>query len=562
MSLKAEIPLNSILDALTVLDAGTAQPGADAIPADLSIANVTADSRQVSAQTLFVAIAGETHDGHDYVPAAVGSGAVAVLGSLKLEQLADKGILLEAGFPYFRVTNARRALAEASAALYGFPSRDLVVIGVTGTDGKTTTCTLLESILAAATRTPSDSRGRVGVITTVGARIRGQEQETGHHVTTPDAPDVQRYLAQMCDAGCAYTVIESTSHGLVQDRVAAVDFNVAAVTNITHEHLDYHGTREAYVQAKALLFRALYVDVGHEPIRFAVLNRDDEGSYAALQATMEEEATLHAVKVPVKVYGFVDSGESNATYAGDDCDVTATDIDYGPAKTEFTLRWQGGEIRVGSTLIGQFNVQNMLCAASVALGLGIEPRAVQRGLEEMRGISGRMERIDRGQPFLAVVDFAHSPVSLERALETLRPLVGKDPEGREGRLISVFGCAGLRDREKRKLMGRVSGKLADFTVVTAEDPRTEDLGAINREIEAGLLDHVSKDRYRIIPDRAQAIEAAVRMARPGDVVAAFGKGHERTMCFGTTEYPWSDQKAMADALEANFREAHLDGNAT
>ncbi len=187
----------------------------------------------------------------------------------------------------------------------------------------------------------------------------------------------------------------------------------------------------------------------------------------------------------------------------------------------------------------------------VALGLGVEAESVRQGVAEMQGVSGRMERIDCGQPFLAVVDFAHSPVSLERALQTLRPLVA---HGRGGRLISVFGCAGLRDRQKRGLMGRASGRLADYTVITAEDPRTEDLNAINREIEAGVREFADPGAYCIIPDRAEAIAFAVQMAGPGDVVAAFGKGHERSMCFGATEYAWSDQQAMRDALEGRSTE--------
>ena len=508
---------------------------------DVMIRSVTADSRRVADGSLFVAIRGERHDGHAYLPAAIHAGAVAAVGSATRDELAGQGIALPSGFPYVLVADARTALAEASAALYDFPSRALTVIGITGTDGKTTTCALLESILSEATRSSSAPHGRVGVITTVAARIAGAEQDTGLHVTTPDAPEVQGYLAQMRDAGCLYAIVESTSHGLAQKRTAAVNYDVAAVTNITHEHLDYHGSREAYVQAKALLFRSLFTSAQKPGVRkLAVLNADDAGSFGALQEALCEETTRHGRGVDMLAYG----------PAPVKADVTASDIVYEPQCTVFRLLWPGGEFDVETALIGAFNVANILCAASIALQLGIEPDVVRRGVAQMRGVTGRMERIDRGQPFLAVVDFAHSPVSLERALETLRPLTRPNPDGTPGRLISVFGCAGLRDRAKRDLMGQVSGRLADFTVITAEDPRTEDLDEINRAIEAGVRKHAGADDYRIEPDRAEAIRLAARLARPGDVVAAFGKGHERSMCFGTVEQPWSDQAAMIAALDA------------
>ena len=228
----------------------------------------------------------------------------------------------------------------------------------------------------------------------------------------------------------------------------------------------------------------------------------------------------------------------------------ATDLVYEPARTRFQLQWWGGAFAVETGLIGEFNVSNVLCAATVALSLNLEPATIQRSIASFVGVLGRMERIDEGQPFLAVVDFAHSPVSLERALLTLRKLVGHDDAGNPGRLIAVFGSAGLRDRAKRRLMGQVSGRLADYTVITAEDPRTEDLALINAEIAAGVAEHAPTTAFTIVADRSAAIQSAVNLARPGDVVAAFGKGHERSICFGEIEYPWSDQAAMRTALAA------------
>ena len=529
--------------------------------ANPSIAYITADSRDVGPRSLFVAVMGDSVDGHRFIGDAVARGAAAVIGTVThADLLARTDDFHNVGLgetPYVQVLDARLALATASAALHDFPSRSMTVIGVTGTDGKTTTCSILESILAEATRDPSDpdDPGRVGVITTVGARIRGEEQETGLHVTTPDAPQVQQFLAQMRDAGCTHAIIESTSHGLAQQRVAAVDFDVAAVTNITHEHLDYHGTREAYVAAKARLFEMLFESPakplagfdGQEIPRAAVLNADDEGSYEALQQAIEDcESDCHVIRL---AYAFND----------DTAAVRATNVDAQPDRTRFRLHWWGNksnrrDFDVKTRLIGDFNVYNILCAATAALALGVPTGAVQRGVARMPGVLGRMERIDRGQDFLALVDFAHSPASLERALLTLRELVTKSKAGEPGRLIAIFGSAGLRDHAKRGLMGQVSGRLADFTVITAEDPRTENLDDINAAIAAGVRQQASDDAFVIVPDRAEAIQYAVDLARAGDVVAAFGKGHERSLCFGETEYPWSDQAALASALDCRMKD--------
>lgn len=514
-------------------------------PSMILIDQVVFDSRKVQPHALFVAWPGRTVDTHRFIAQTVAQGVAAVIGVHSPATLAQLGYALPTTIPYIQVENSRLALAICAAALHNFPSRTMPVIGVTGTDGKTTTCSLLEAIFQAATTSTTAPQGQVGVITTVAARIAGNEIDTGFHVTTPDAPDVQRFLAQMRDAGCRYAVVESTSHGLNQARVAAVDFDIAGVTNITHEHLDEHGSREAYVAAKALLFRALYGSLPKPGIpRCAVLNADDDGSFAALQTALAEEANKQGFPVPVRTYGI--AGAPTATVSPD---VIAAAIEYLPSGTHFYIRWWGGEFRVNSNLIGEFNVANVLCAATIALALGLEPTVIQQGITNFAGVLGRMERIDEGQSFLAVVDFAHSPVSLERALITLRKMVGQGENDQPGRLIAVFGSAGLRDVAKRRLMGRVSGRLADFTVVTAEDPRTEDLDAINAEIAAGVAEFAPVGAYTVVPDRTAAIQYAVDMARPGDIVAAFGKGHERSMCFGETEYPWSDQDAMRTALQ-------------
>lgn len=532
--------------------------------------DVTHDSRLVQPGSIFVALSGEYFDGHRFFAEVVENGAVALVGSRSLADLNKEEISIPAGVPYAQVPNARHALAQLAAAFYGFPSRSMTVIGITGTDGKTTTANILESILVAATRSPDFPNGRVGVISTVAARMCGRESDTGFHVTTPDAPAVQRYLAEMLEAGCEFAIIESTSQGLAQSRVDAVDFDVAAVTNITHEHIDWHGSRAAYIDAKAELFRKLFRtdeeqldDPARPPLehnspgphRFAILNADDRGtpdypgSYEALTSVLTHMAKTSSADVQIHRYQMNENEDTGAPEAM----AWAENIAYQPDRSRFSLCWQNGKekqtLPIESPLLGDFNVQNILCAASVALALGIEPTQIQRGVAALKGVLGRMERIDCGQPFLALVDFAHSPASLERALVTLRRLLsGQSEHGPDGRIIAVFGSAGLRDVEKRRLMGRVSGRFADFTVITAEDPRTEDLDAINQEIAAGVLDETTADRYTIVADRAEAIAHAVQLAQPGDIVAAFGKGHERSMCFGTVEHPWNEQEAMRVAL--------------
>ena len=540
-------------------------PGDAPVPA-VAVRSITDNSQEVGADALFVAVPGLQQDGHRFIPQAVSAGAAAVVGSHPLAWLQEQNWWPQpTDVPYLQVTDSRAALAWLSAAFYRFPSRAQAVIGVTGTDGKTTTCSILEAILSRS--------AAVGVITTVGARIAGVEQETGLHVTTPDAPKVQALLAQMRSAGCDFAIVESTSFGLDQKRVAAVEYDVAALTNITHEHLDIHGSFEAYRAAKFLLFRTLFHSAPKPGVpRIAVFNLDDSSCQPLWAALAEEQARNDAVGVTSYTYSVADSN----------ADVYARNIEYLPDATRFDLVWQGGAVPMETRLIGEFNLSNILCAAAVTLGLGIPPEQIRKGVASLTAVLGRMQRMDCGQDFLAVVDFAHSPASLERALETLRPLVAEDCGRGGGKLIAIFGCAGLRDRGKRRLMGQVSGRLADFTVITAEDPRTEELEDINREIAAGVQDVVASatsemsvqtgkevessqrpsraqadslaHRFAIVPDRAEAIRFGVEMARAGDVVASFGKGHERSMCYGETEYPWNEQEAMLSALRARTQE--------
>jgi UDP-N-acetylmuramoyl-L-alanyl-D-glutamate--2,6-diaminopimelate ligase len=485
-------------------------------PASPIVTGIAYDSRRVRPGDLFVALSGGSTDGHRYIAQAVQAGAVAVAGQQPLENL---------GVPYLQVQDSRTALAYLSAAFYGFPARRLTVIGVTGTDGKTTTSNLIHQILLAAGL-------RAGMISTVNAVIGTQTLDTGFHVTTPEAPDVQRYLAMMLAAGLTHVVLESTSHGLAQQRVAACDFDVAVITNITHEHLDYHGTFEAYRAAKARLFASLAETAPkpHRPPRAAVLNRDGL-SYDHLRALVTRE------EIRVISYGQHAQAE-----------VRAAEIEHIPQGLRFVAQGAGWQTPVETHLAGDFNLSNCLAALAAADALGVSPETAAQGIAALPGIPGRMERIDAGQEFLAMVDFAHTPNALRQALLAARKII----EGRSdsGRVIAVFGSAGLRDRAKRRMMAETAVELADLSIFTAEDPRSESLQAILDEMASGARARggVEGQNFWRIPDRRAALRFAVTQASARDLVIILGKGHEQSMCFGEVEYPWDDRTALRAAL--------------
>jgi UDP-N-acetylmuramoyl-L-alanyl-D-glutamate--2,6-diaminopimelate ligase len=473
----------------------------------VAIAAITCDSRQVGPGSLFVAYHGVAVDGHDYISKAVSNGAVAVVSERRVRGLK---------VPLVVVPSGREALAYLSAAWFGFPARQLTVVGITGTDGKTTTCNLLHSILTAAGR-------RAGLVTTVNAVIGERVLDTGLHTTTPDAPDVQGYLAEMVDAGMEIAVLEATSHGLEQHRVAACDFDLAVVTNITHEHLDIHGSLRAYQQAKASLFRQLAAGYRKPGLpKVAVLNADDD-SFHYLQRIPADQQWVYSIE--------------------GDGDVVATGIRRSASDTRFAVQSPEADFELRTALVGDYNLSNILATASAALALHIPVDAIQQGVWRVKGIVGRMERVDEGQDFAAIVDFAHTPNALERALDTARTLTS-------GRVIAVFGSAGERDFAKRAWMGGIGGRLADVTVLTAEDPRTESVDEILAEMARGAerAGAVEGRSYYRIADRAEAIQFAVDLAHPGDLVIACGKGHEQSMCYGTVETPWSEHEALRTAL--------------
>ncbi|MBK6791273.1 MAG: UDP-N-acetylmuramoyl-L-alanyl-D-glutamate--2,6-diaminopimelate ligase [Anaerolineales bacterium] len=477
---------------------------------DVEISGITIDSRTVKPGDLFVAMRGRDADGHNYISKAIDNGAVAVIGDKDIS-----GIVA----PYVQLEDARHSLTWLAAAFHGFPARKLTVIGVTGTDGKTTTSNLLYKILIAAGL-------KAGMISTVNAVIGNEVLDTGFHVTTPDAHDVQRYLARMVEAGLTHVVLETTSHGWSQHRVDACEFDIAAVTNITHEHMDEHGGYENYRAAKARLFSSLewtQVKPTGNP-RLGVINFDDKKSYNFLTGFIKTNKVSYGLE--------------------EGADVRGMNVDYSPEGIRFTAVAKDFRVAIKSDLVGAYNVSNCLAALTVAVrGLGIDPQVAAQGIAALAGIPGRMERIDMGQNFTAIVDFAHTPNALKVALEAGRTMTNK-------RVIAVFGSAGLRDKEKRRMMAETSAELADLTVLTAEDPRVESLDGILEEMAEGMRAKGGREgeNFWRVPDRGEAIKFALRLAEEGDIVLSCGKGHEQSMCFGKTEFLWDDRTAMRAAL--------------
>ncbi len=490
---------------------------------DVSITGISIDSRAVKRGHLFVAMKGANVDSHHYIQNAIEHGAAAVVGEREIGGLS---------VPYVQLDNPRRALTWIAASFHNWPARKMTVIGVTGTDGKTTTTNLIYKILLAAGI-------QAGMVSTVNAVIGDEVLDTGFHVTTPDAHDVQAYLARMVDAGLTHVVLETTSHGWAQYRVDACEFDIGVVTNITHEHMDEHGSYENYRAAKARLFSSLEITVPKPQgnPRLGVINRDDTLSFDFLN---------DFVKVNKINYGL-----------NPDADVHATNIEYSPAGIHFQAQGKQFGVNVTTKLVGAYNVSNCLAALTATIcGLNIHPETAAQGIASLEGIPGRMEVIDLGQNFTAIVDFAHTPnalkVTLEAAREMLTHRQDKQPPVpvTQPRIIAVFGSAGLRDKAKRRMMAETSAELADLTVLTAEDPRSESLEGILEEMAAGARSRggIEGETFWRIPDRGEAIRFALKLARPGDIVLACGKGHEQSMCFGGREHLWDDRTAMRAAL--------------
>lgn len=468
----------------------------------MRVAGVCNDTRRLEAGDLFVAVPGARSDGLQHVAEAVRRGASALMA--QAEPPGDLGV------PLILVPAARPALADVAAAFFEHPSRKVPVIGVTGTDGKTSTTQLVSAILEAAGM-------RTGWLTTVNTKIGDALSPNAADFTTPEAPLVQGTLARMRDAGVDVAILETSSHALALDRVRAVAYQVGVFTNLSPEHLNFHGTFSAYRDAKRLLFERL------PPEGLAVLNADDPSCGAMRTAT----------RGGVRTYGM----EQRA-------DLRATDVHLSPSGTRFILHPPNGAATpIETHLVGRFNVSNWLAAYAAAIHFGATPEHVVQAATRQAPVPGRMNLIRQGQPFAVVVDFAHTPQALEKALDTVRGLSS-------GRVLLVFGLAGGRDAHHRAIMGALAIRKADFTVITQDDPYDEDPMEIAAQIAAGASEAGGEPdaSYAIQIDRFRAIERVLRMAGPNDVVLLAGKGHETRMMVGHQRLPWNDAEAAGIVL--------------
>jgi UDP-N-acetylmuramoyl-L-alanyl-D-glutamate--2,6-diaminopimelate ligase len=481
----------------------------------IEISGLAYDSRSVARGGLFVAVPGEHVDGHRFVGDAAGRGAAVAI----VEHRVDVPI------PQIVVASSALALATAATWWYGDPSAELGVIGITGTDGKTSTARLTASVLEAG-------GWQTGIVSTIGGRIGGVDEADPPHATTPQAPELQRALQAMVAAGDRAAVVETTSHGLALGRVNGVRYDVAVFTNLSHEHLELHGTFEAYRAAKRSLFERLAIDDRNAPKRVpgwprtGIVNLDDASAATFAEATREAGARL-------LTYGRDPAADFRLLDVRDD-------------GQRLRVAWDGpaGREAAALRLAGTFNAYNALAAAAVGAAIDLDPSVVVAGLESLTHVPGRMQRVDLGQPFGVVIDYAHSPKSLQLVLDELAPAA----QARGGGLIAVFGSAGERDGAKRSMMGRIAAERARLVIATDEDPRNEDPMAILDAIAEGAesAGAVRGETVLLIQDRNAAVREAFRAAKPGDVVLLAGKGHENTIQIANgAEIPW-DERAVAE----------------
>lgn len=469
-------------------------------PTDLPVAGIAYDSRQVRQDYLFVAIPGGQRDGMDFADEAVRRGARVIVSA--------SGKFAPKEATHVQVRNVRRALAEIADAFYGHPSARLCMVGITGTNGKTTTAFLVRDMLATAGRAP----GLIGTVQyEVGARVLPASR------TTPESADLQGLLDQMLHAGCRSVSMEVSSHALDQDRAAGVDFDAAVFTNLTRDHLDYHETMGRYFEAK----RKLFLSLGKGPKQAsAIINVDDSWGKTLI--------AYNEISANIVTYGF-----------GPEAVVRAEDLRLSGKGSEFRIASPWGESRLQINLLGRFNVYNALAAYAVGRALGLDERLVVESLAARRTVPGRLEEIPTDRGWRVFVDYAHTDDALENALRTLRSIT-------PGRLVVVFGCGGNRDQTKRPMMGAVAAQQADFSVLTSDNPRREDSMAILEQISAGFG---SKTNFTKVEDRKQAIREALGMAREGDTVLIAGKGHETTQEFANTIVPFDDRRVAGTLLQ-------------
>lgn len=470
---------------------------------EIKITGLAYDSRRVAPGDVFVAIPGAKVDGANFFLQAVEKGAKAIV--------AEKQMEVPAGIDLIIVKNARQAQAELSARFHGYPARKLKMIGITGTNGKTTIAYLLESIL-------KEAGHKVGVIGTVETRINGRSLNS--QLTTPGSLELQGLLAQMLKEGITHVVMEVSSHSLAQYRVWEIDFDMAIFTNLTHDHLDYHHTLEEYLNAKKQLFRQLKEN------GIAIINVDDPYS----------KQIAEEVEGEVLFYGIKEAKHEMRSTKQSEFDIKLKSYD---------IKLDAMQVVIDSTmlktpLVGLYNVYNILAAFQAGLAMQIDRNTIKKAIEKTR-VPGRFERVEAGQSFPVIVDFAHSPDSLQKLLQTVKPFV-------KGKLILVFGCSGDRDRDKRPIMGQIAAELADRVFITTDDPHSEEAEKIIGEIEHGTQNTEHRTQVESIVDRRQAIEKALGLAQKGDVVVIAGRGHEKYQDFNGKKVELDDREAARQIL--------------
>ncbi|WP_136606503.1 UDP-N-acetylmuramoyl-L-alanyl-D-glutamate--2,6-diaminopimelate ligase [Paenibacillus dokdonensis] len=471
---------------------------------DITITGLQTDSRKVAPGDLFICLPGHTVDGHDYADQAAEQGAAALVVEHQLD----------IDLPQVIVKDSRYAMAVIADAFFGSPSSHMKMIGVTGTNGKTTTTYLIEKMM-------NDHSVNTGLIGTIQMRYGGRTFPMSG--TTPEALELQRSLDDMSANGVKCCVMEVSSHALEQGRVKGTDFRTAIFTNLTQDHLDYHKTMEDYREAKGLFFSRLGNKFTHQKNqrKYAVLNADDAASQYFAKVTAAEVIT----------YGLDEKA-----------DVRASEISITAQGTHFHVDSFQGSCDVQLRMVGKFNVYNALAAITAGLLEGLELDSIKRSLESVPGVDGRVESVDEGQPFAVIVDYAHTPDGLENVLKTVN-------EFAKGRVITVFGCGGDRDRTKRPIMGKIAAKYSDVVMVTSDNPRTEDPDLILKDIEAGLHeDSVPQDKYQLIVDRRKAIQKAIEMASPDDVVLIAGKGHETYQDIMHVKHDFDDRVVAKESI--------------
>ena len=491
-----------------------AGPPRAALPA--AVRTVQFDSRAVEPGDLFACIEGQRFDGHDFAVGAARAGAVAIVAS------AGRGASLgDASVPVIEVPDTRRALSSIAAAHEGYPARQLTVVGITGTDGKSTTAFLTVAALEGCGI-------RTGLLSTVESRVAGRTVPNPTRLTTQEAPYVQRLLAEMVEAGCTHAVVEATSHGLALHRLDGCEFDIAVLTNLTPDHLDFHGTFEQYRAAKQRLFAML-----------------GEPSRKSAERRIKRVAVLNADDPQWRHFAGATTART-VSYAIDDrhADVRAAELMAWPDGSTFTIHNGEEELEASVRLPGRFNVANATAAITVAAVLGLPVDGAAAGVASCPGVPGRMERIG-GAPCEVVVDYAHTPEAMAQVLGELRPLV-------EGRLIVVFGCAGERAHDRRSGLGQAVARLADYAVLTEEDPRSEPPEEIIDQIAAAMIaaGAAEGEAFERVPDRGRAIRRALGLATAGDLVLIAGKGHESSIERADGPQPWDDRAAAREAIAA------------